>query len=362
MTSDAAAQALASLLGIRLPIIQAPMAGISSPAMAAAVSNAGALGSISIGNLDIERAARAITEVRALTTRPFNVNVFCHRPARRDAELEAGWLDRLRPEFTRRGGVPPAALAEPFQRFQDNRPLLDLLVAQRIPVVSFHFGLPGREAIRALRAAGSLLMATATNLSEARRVSDASVDVVIAQGIEAGGHRGLFQPDALDEGLGTMRLTRLLSIHIDLPIVAAGGLMDGAEIALALRQGASAAQLGTAFLATDESLATAAHRAALTNRRTVVTRALSGRPARAIANKLTRLGEGVAAADIPDFPVAHDAARALDTLASRRHEADFGSHWAGRGAARVRAMPAATLVAALADELAAAGGVNAERR
>ena len=350
--SSLPARFVATPLGVELPIIQAPMAGVSSAEMAAAVSNAGGLGSIAVGVLDADAAAREIAKLRMLTARPFNVNVFCHEPKRRDEAIEAAWLERLRPAFQRLGGAPPARLTEPFASFHANGPLLRTLVSARLPVVSFHFGVPARAVVSALHAAGSVLMATATRLDEARHVAEAGIDVIIAQGVEAGGHRGLFDPEAFDECLGTLALTRLLATHLDRPIVAAGGMMDGSEIAMALRHGASAVQMGTAFLATDESTASPAHRAALVDAPTVMTRALSGRPARALANEMTRLGEAVPAASIPPFPMAYDVTRALDALARSRRNTHFGAHWAGLGSTRARAMPAAALVALLARELA----------
>ena len=349
--SSLPARFLATPLGLELPIIQAPMAGVSSTEMAAAVSNAGGLGSIAVGVLDAEAAAREIAKLRTLTARPFNVNVFCHEPARRDDAIETAWLARLRPVFERFGEWPPARLAEPFTSFHANDALLAVLVNARVPVVSFHFGAPTHAQVLALRAAGSVLMATATSLDEACRLIDAGVDIVIAQGIEAGGHRGVFDAHAFDEGLGTLALTRLLATRLDRPIVAAGGIMNGSDIAMALRHGARAVQMGTAFLATDESTASPAHRAALVDTPTLMTRVLSGRPARALANELTRLGEGIPEAGIPPFPLAYDATRALDALARSCRNTHFGAHWAGRGATRTRAMPAGALVAVLAREL-----------
>ena len=250
-------------LGIELPIVQAPMANISTPALAAAVSNAGALGSIGVGATTAEAAREMIRELRAATRFPFNVNVFCHQPADADAERETAWLSRLAPEFARYGATPPARLREIYQSFLTDDAMLAVLVEERPKVVSFHFGLPSRERTDALRAAGILLFATATNLEEGRAIASAGVDAVVAQGYEAGGHRGVFDPALADERLGTFPLTRLLVKNLNIPVIAAGGIIDGAGIAACLTLGASAAQLGTAFVACPESSADAGFRAAL---------------------------------------------------------------------------------------------------
>ena len=345
---------LLETLGIDLPIIQAPMAGVSSPAMAAAVSNAGALGSIGIGATDAEGARRMIAAVRERSKRPLNVNVFCHRPATVDNTLEAAWLERLRPHFERFGAKPPPALKEIYRSFLEDDAMLAALLADKPQVVSFHFGLPSAERIRALREAGIVLLASATNVVEGRAVVKAGVHAVVAQGFEAGGHRGVFDPDAEDDCLGTMALTRLLVRQLDVPVIAAGGIMDGAGIAAALRLGASAAQLGTAFIACTESDADAGYRAALASdaaSHTVMTRAISGRPARCLRNWFTVLGAGVSPRQIPSYPITYDAGKALNAAAKAAHEAGYGAQWAGQGAPLARELPATELVAILAAEL-----------
>jgi nitronate monooxygenase len=236
-------------LGIDLPIIQAPMAGVSSPAMAAAVSNAGALGSIGVGATDGEGARRMIAEVRARSGRSLNVNVFCHRPPKADGTLEAAWLAHLRPHFERFGAKPPVRLKQIYRSFVEDDAMLAALLAEKPRVVSFHFGLPSAERIRALRDAGIALIASVTSVAEGRAAASAGVEAVVAQGYEAGGHRGVFDPDAKDACLGTLALTRLLVRELDVPVIAAGGIMDGAGVSAALRLGAAAAQLGTAFIA-----------------------------------------------------------------------------------------------------------------
>jgi nitronate monooxygenase len=342
-------------LGIRLPIIQAPMAGISTPAMAAAVSNAGALGSIGVGAVSAEAARQMITAVRGASEHPFNVNVFCHRPATADAAREAAWIARLAPEFARYGASPPATLREIYTSFLEDDAMLAMLVAERPKVVSFHFGLPSAERITALREADILLLATATNLVEAEAIVAAGLDGVVAQGFEAGGHRGVFDPDATDDQLGTLALTRLLVRAVSIPIVAAGGIMDGAGIAACLVLGASAAQLGTAFVGCPESDADAGYRATLfgeSSRHTVMSTALSGRPARCLANRFTALrAESAANGRVPSYPIAYDAAKRLNAAAKATGESGFGAQWAGQGAPLARQLPTATLVLELASEM-----------
>ncbi len=340
-------------LGISLPIIQAPMAGVSTPAMAAAVSNSGGLGSIGVGAVDAGTARGMIAAIRSASDRPFNVNVFCHSPARADATREAAWLARLAPEFARFGAEPPRALREIYTSFVEDDAMLAMLVEERPKVVSFHFGLPSIERIAALRAAGIVLLATATNPQEARAIAAAGVNAIVAQGFEAGGHRGVFDPDAPDDRLGTMALTRLLVRQLNVPVIAAGGIMDGAGIAACLVLGAAAAQLGTAFIACPESQADAGFRAALlsaASEHTVMTKAISGRPARCIANKFTVLGAKAGAAMVPAYPIAYDAGKSLHAAAKAAGEMGFGAQWAGQAARLARELPAATLVAELRRE------------
>jgi nitronate monooxygenase len=350
----AAHNALLDLLGIDLPIIQAPMAGVASPAMAAAAGNAGALGSIGVGATDAKGTRAMIAAFRERSNAPLNVNVFCHRPATADASRERTWIERFAPEFAELNASPPSSLTEIYRSFLEDDELLSALVAEHPRAVSFHFGVPSAERIRGLKQTGCILFASATNLDEARRAAAAGVDAIVAQGYEAGGHRGVFDPDADDSRIGTMALTRILAREISLPIVAAGGIMDGAGIAAALRLGAAAAQLGTAFVGCEESLADAGYRAALFSdaaHHTIMTRAISGRPARSLANRFTALGAEIAAPDIPDYPIAYDLGKALHAAGKARGEFGFGAQWAGQGAPLARAMATADLVGTLAAEL-----------
>jgi nitronate monooxygenase len=344
---------LLDLLGVRLPIVQAPMAGVSTPALAAAVSEAGGLGSIAVGSADVDATRAMIREVRANTARPFNLNVFCHRPPRRDRAREARWLEALAPRFRLFGAEPPAELGEVYRSFVGDQAMLALLLEERPPVVSFHFGAPAGAAVDALRAAGIRLLGSATNLDDARALEAAGVDAIVAQGYEAGGHRGVTDPDALDDRLGTFALVRLLAARCRVPVIAAGGIMDGAGIAAAQALGAAAVQLGTAFIGCPESSADAAYRTALAGpgaSHTVMTRVISGRLARCLQNRFTELALTVDEASVPEYPLAYVAGKALAAAARARGEAGFGAQWAGQGAPLARFLPAAELVATLEDE------------
>lgn len=334
------------------PIIQAPMAGVATPALAAAVSNAGGLGSIGIATSSVETARSMIEQTRALTSRAFNVNVFCHTPARRDAAIEAAWLAYLKPMFEELGARPPPGLNETYRSFIDGDDTFRMLLAMRPDVVSFHFGLPAEDRLQALRDAGIKLMATATTLDEARQIEKAGLDAVVAQGIEAGGHRGRFDPQSHDPGLSTSVLVSLLVREIAVPVVAAGGIMDARGIKAALELGAMAAQMGTAFILCPETAADDAYRAALKSERSLDTRfttAISGRQARGLANRFMQIEASGPA--IPSYPVAYDAAKALQAAARVKGNDEFGSHWAGQGAPLAKAMPAGELVRELVGGL-----------
>lgn len=344
---------LCERLGLRLPIIQAPMAGVSTPALAAAVSNAGALGSLGLGAATVEQAREAIARTRALTDRAFNVNVFCHAPAVRDAQREQAWLARLAPLFDEVGAQPPAMLREIYRSFLDDEDAFALLLETRPAVLSFHFGVPAADRVQALRAAGMYTLASVTSLEEAARAESAGVDALVGQGIEAGGHRGVFDTDACDERLPTAVLLRQLVTRCRLPVIAAGGIMDGAGIRAVLDQGAAAAQLGTAFVLCPESAAGADYRRALQGDtlRTTLTSALSGRPARGLVNCLVAWGEADPTVRPAMYPLAYDVAKQLIAASAKAGRTDVGAYWAGQGVPLARALPAADLVRQLAVEL-----------
>nr|WP_314433163.1 nitronate monooxygenase [uncultured Brevundimonas sp.] len=341
-------------LSLTIPIIQAPMAGVSTPEMAAAVSNAGGLGSIAVGATDAAQARAMIDNVQIRTERAFNVNLFVHPDPTPDAGREADWLEALRPLFAQFDAQPPERLHALYQSFANDDDMLALLIETAPAVVSFHFGLPDAARIAALKQAGIILLSTATNLDEALVARASGVDAVVAQGYEAGGHRGMFDPDAPDDQLGVLPLTRLLVQKSGLPVIAAGGIMDGQGVRAALDLGAVAAQLGTAFISCPESAADETYRTALMGEgaaHTIMTRAISGRPARGLANRFTRWGQG-GVPHVPAYPIAYQAGKALNAAARARGEAGFGAQWAGQGAALTRSLPVAQLMAALQREMA----------
>jgi len=341
---------------MRVPIIQAPMAGVSTPELVAAVSNAGGLGSLGLGAMSVDEARRVIRQTKERTAKPFNANFFCHQPARPDPQKEAAWLQRLAPEFARFNAEPPQELRELYTSFLCDEAQLEMLLDEAPRVASFHFGVPSKDAINALRHRGIFTLATATDVSEAIMARDAGIDAIVAQGWEAGGHRGFFDPDAPDKQLAAMDLLPQIVAAIDIPVIAAGGIMNGAGIAEALSKGAVAAQMGTAFITCTESSANGAYRAALTGQdapQTVMTRAISGRPARSLENDLTARLKGVPDSAIPDYPKTYDASKALNAVAVAAGETGFGAQWAGQAAGLVRPMPAERLIQTLAAEMAA---------
>ncbi|OKH89463.1 nitronate monooxygenase family protein [Thalassospira sp. TSL5-1] len=345
-------------LGMDVPLIQAPMAGVSTPALAAAVCNAGALGSIGVGATDANGAAKMMADLKGQTDRAFNVNVFAHAAPVPDPARENAWLDFLAPHFAKFGATPPKSLRVVYKSILEDDDMVRLLLAERPAVVSFHFGLPSQDVILVLKQAGITLFATATSPAEAQQIERAGIDAIIAQGIEAGGHRGMFDPTLPDDGLGTFALVRLLVRQCKTPVIAAGGIMDGAGIAAALKLGAMAAQLGTAFISCPESAADDAYRAALMGDgayHTRLTSLISGRPARALSNRFTALEDEAEGQSLPDYPIAYDAGKALHAAAKAKGEFGFGAQWAGQGAPLSRAMPAAELVKTLMAEMKQAG-------
>lgn len=347
-------RSLIERFGLTVPVIQAPMAGVSTPALAAAVSNAGGLGSLGLAAMNAAAARTAIEQTRALTSNAFGVNVFCHRPAVDDKRREADWLAHLAPYFAEFGATPPTSLRELYTSFLVDDAMLEMLLAERPAVVSFHFGLPGADRIEALKDAGIFLLASATSLAEAKLIAAAGIDAIVAQGIEAGGHRGVFDTEAPDDALPTMALTRTLVKHIDLPIIAAGGIMDGAGIAAVMALGAQAAQMGTAFISCPESAADAAYRSALVGHEvipTTLTKVISGRAARGITNRFTAIGEQPDCPRLPDYSIVYDAGKALIAAARAQGNSEFSAQWAGQAAHLSRGIGASELMQALRAEL-----------
>ncbi|HEX5079607.1 MAG TPA: nitronate monooxygenase [Geminicoccaceae bacterium] len=340
---------LTALLGITYPIVQAPMASAATPALAAAVANAGGLGSLGFGTSGPDQCRAEIGALRAATNRPFNVNFFVHAapaddPTRR-ARMQAG-LARYYAEL----GVEPDASAPPPPF---DHAMLEVVLSERPAVVSFHFGLPTPARLRAVKDAGAIVLSSATTVAEARWLEVEGADVVIAQGYEAGGHRGTFRSDFGGAQIGTMALVPQVVEAVRCPVIAAGGIMDGRGIAAALMLGAAGAQLGTAFLGCPETRIHPLHRDALgasTDESAQMTRLFTGRPARALANRLVR-EMADAEADALDFPLQRGLTVPLGQAAAQRGSADFLSLWAGQGAPLLRRLPATALVETLIEEV-----------
>lgn len=342
---------LAQQFQLRAPIVQAPMAGVSTVELAAAISNQGGIGSLGLGNVDVETARGQIQLLKQHTSKPININFFCHQPEARNEERELHWLYLLSTYFKEYNTEPPAELGQSYQSAWHNAELIDMLCEEKPTIVSFHFGLPETHALQRLQAAGIHIWGCATTLTEAKFLEHTGVDAIIAQGIEAGGHRGIFNP-LIDADLPLHCLLAQLRTHIELPIIAAGGLMTGAQIAAAQLAGADLAQLGTAFICCPESAANEAYKAALLSQRaydTAITPVISGRPARGLRNRMHDEIHHLQA-DLPPYPIAYNAAKALHEAASAQGNHDFAPHWAGQGAPLARALPAAKLWEQLYNE------------
>lgn len=340
-------------LGIIFPIVQAPMAGVSTPKLAASVSNAGGLGMLGIGSSKANNARKMILETRKLTQRPFGVNVFCHNPPIRDPIREEQWLRYLNPLFESLGTKRPAGMEEPYKSFLQDRTMLETLLELRPDVVTFHFGVPPPDTVRMLREVGIYTMGTATNIQEALVVQKFGIDSIVAQGIEAGGHRGKFDPNVKDEQWSTMVLVRMLAQEMKIPIVAAGGIMDGHISKAMMNVGASAVQLGTAYILCPESGANDGYREDLKsarNQSTQCTSAFSGRPARSITNDFIRYCSTLDTPPTAAYPLAYDVSKRLHA-AEPKGQYKYAPHWAGQGAPLAREMGAGDLTKLIAQEM-----------
>jgi nitronate monooxygenase len=340
---------LHAFLGTDLPVIQAPMAGVQTSALAIAVCNAGGLGSLPCAMLSPEQMRAELAAIRAQTDRPFNVNFFCHTPPAIDPPREAAWRTTLTPYYAE-FGIDPATVGAGAGRAPFDAAYADVLAEFRPPVVSFHFGLPPADALARVRAWGATVLASATTVAEARWLEAHGVDAVIAQGVEAGGHRGNFLSDDLTTQLGTFALLPRIVAAVRVPVIAAGGIADAAGVAAARALGASAVQVGTAYLLCPEATTSALHRAALQGpqaEHTALTNLFTGRPARGIVNRLMReLGPINAAA--PAFPLGTAAIAPLRAAAERAGSGDFSPLWSGQNPSGCRAVPAAEITRALA--------------
>jgi nitronate monooxygenase len=340
---------LQQLLGTEFPIIQAPMAGVQGSALAVAASNAGALGSLPCALLDGAGIAAELTAIAAQTQRPFGVNFFCHQTPPADAEREAAWRAALAPYY-REYDIDVSTIKAGPGRMPFNEESAQLLDAFRPKVVSFVFGLPPEPLLARVRATGARVLATATTVAEARWLEARGVDAIVAQGLEAGGHRGLFLDDDLSTQVGTMALLPQIVAAVNVPVVAAGAIADARGIVAARALGAAGVQVGTAYLLCPEATTSALHRAAIASdagAHTAVTNLLTGRPARGIVNRLIR-DLGPISPLVPAFPLATSALASLRAAAERRGSGDFSPLWAGQHARACRRVPAAQLTRELA--------------
>lgn len=337
------------LFGIDIPIIQAPMAGVQAGALAAAVSDAGALGSLPCAMLSPGGLVQELAAIKAQTPRPFNVNFFCHATPPFDPDRDAAWRAALSPYY-REFGIDAAAIKPGPGRAPFNDEALAVLQNARPAVVSFHFGLPGADLLARVRTTGARIIASATTIEEARWLEARGVDAIIAQGLEAGGHRGIFLSDDLTTQVGTLALVPQVVRAVRVPVIAAGGIADAQGVKAMLALGAVAVQVGTAFLLCPEATTTPIHRDALASdaaRHTALTNVFTGRPARGIVNRIVR-ELGPIGTQVPAFPLAPAALAPLRAEAERRGSGDFSPLWSGQNASGCRPIAAARLVRELA--------------
>jgi nitronate monooxygenase len=338
------------LLQITLPIIQAPMAGSQNHQLAAAVSEVGGLGSIPAGMLNPETLDAELTAMAALTRKPYNVNFFCHQTPAEDAARTAAWLALLAP-FLKELAIDPASIPGGATRQPFDAAMAEVVERHRPPVVSFHFGLPARDLLERVKGSGAKILSSATTLEEGRWLQAQGVDAVIAQGVEAGGHRGMFLSDDINGQVGTFALLPQLVAALDVPVIAAGGIADARCVTAAQALGAAGVQVGTAYLLCDESRASQLHRQALQSpsaEHTVLTTLFSGRPARGIVNRLIReLGARPEA--VPAFPLGGNAIGSLRAAAEPQGINHFSPLWAGQNVSGCQPIPAARLTEALAS-------------
>ncbi|WPG40020.1 nitronate monooxygenase [Variovorax sp. EBFNA2] len=340
---------LQQILGTELPLIQAPMAGVQGSAMAIAVSNAGALGSLPCAMLAPDAMRSELAAIRAGTDKPYNVNFFCHTPPVPSDAREATWRGALAPYYAE-FGIDPAAIPTGPGRNPFSADVAHLLAEFKPPVVSFHFGLPPEALLAQVRGWGAKVLASATTVEEALWLEANGADAVIAQGLEAGGHRGHFLSHDLTKQLGTFALLPQLVRALKVPVIAAGGIADADGVAAAMALGAAGVQVGTAYLLTPEATTGALHRAALKSeaaRHTALTNLFTGRPARGIVNRVMRELGPIGPA--PEFPLATSGIAPLRAKAEAQGSGDFSPLWSGQNATGCREVSSAEVTRALAQ-------------
>jgi nitronate monooxygenase len=342
---------LQHLLGIPLPIIQAPMAGAQGSAMAVAVSNAGGLGSLPCAMLGLDAMRTELAAITAQTSQPFNVNFFCHTLPKPSVERETAWRAALSPYYAELGIDPDAIPASPA-RMPFSREAAEVLAEFRPAVVSFHFGLPSADLLEPVRNCGARILSSATTVDEARWLETRGVDAIIAQGLEAGGHRGIFLSEDLNTQVGTFALVRQIVQAVKVPVIAAGGISDASGVNAAMALGAAGVQVGTAYLLCPEATTSMVHRAALKSdgaRVTALTTLFTGRPARGIVNRIMR-ELGPVSAVAPAFPLASAALAPLRAKAESLGRSDFSPLWAGQNTTGCKDVSAGILTRELAQE------------
>ncbi|MEQ8651241.1 MAG: nitronate monooxygenase family protein [Kiloniellales bacterium] len=339
---------VSDLLGVEHPIIQAPMAGSCGVEMALAASRAGGLGSLPCALLNSDQIRDQVETLRQASDRPFNLNFFCHEMPDANRTREKQWRDALRPYYAELGLDPDTSVGGAFRRPFDEAACV-LLEELRPPVVSFHFGLPPQALLARVKAAGCRVLSSATTVAEARWLEERGVDAIIAQGCEAGGHRGMFLKDDIASQPGTFALVPQVVDAVSVPVIAAGGIADDRGVAAAFALGGEGVQIGTALLRTPESKVTPLHRALMETAgddSSMLTRLFSGRPARGLANRLMR-ELGPMASVAPDFPLAGTALQPLKTEAEKQGRTDFSPLWAGQAVALAKAEGTETVIRAL---------------
>jgi nitronate monooxygenase len=356
---------LLEMLGIDLPIVQAPMAGASSPELLAAASNAGGLGSYGCARLSPDQVIELGRTIRALTNRSFNLNFFCHAPPVMTSAQDAAWRARLAPYYAE-FGVDPAGTRPPT-RAPFNEAMCDAVVKIAPKLASFQFGLPAPALVAKVKAAGCLISSSATTVAEARRLAELGCDIIVAQGLEAGGHRGMFLSDdvgaQIGTQVGTLALVPQVVDAVAVPVIAAGGITDARGAAAAFALGADAVQVGTAYLFCPEAKVNPYHRAALAAARddgTTLTNVYTGRPARGLVNRLAR-EVGPMSPDAPQFPLAADAVAPLTSAAEKQGAGDFTPMWAGQAAALGKERGAAEVTRGIVNDAFALLAALAER-